>query len=326
MTNPVLSICIPTRNRAHIIEQTINMLLSETQALRDVGAVEIICSDNASSDATFDVLQRYVGNKGFSRIRNETDIGISQNLVRCANVALGRFIWFFGDDDVIQHEYIQKIVCIICNHKYSFLLTRYCDFVDQINVDITKKEVNIRDMNITDIDQFIYKYDRYLGFITSCIYEATLLKRILNTSSELWGNNYLVKYISYLYLLNSKCAELDGGLIFKRCSGGSHFVQNNFIIVKTFIYDQAEVAQRISCGEEEFGSSMLKYYLSNARLFYNLRHSGFELITATADLKRSGVRLKNLFLIFTFAIIPTSVFRLIGLLHLIFWRRGNHGQ
>jgi hypothetical protein len=96
--NPILSICIPTRNRAETLRLTLENVLSETLAFGP--RVEVLVSDNASEDATARVLASF-GDRIRYRVR-EKNVGYFGNMVGLATeMARGRLIWALGDDDMI---------------------------------------------------------------------------------------------------------------------------------------------------------------------------------------------------------------------------------
>ena len=56
MPSPILSICIPTYNRAQYLEVSLDALIVELQDFSD--QVEIVVSDNASTDTTREIVER----------------------------------------------------------------------------------------------------------------------------------------------------------------------------------------------------------------------------------------------------------------------------
>jgi abequosyltransferase len=57
MNNKLLSICIPTYNRAEVLEDTLNSLFSNPEF--DENKIEVIVSDNCSTDNTAKVIAKY---------------------------------------------------------------------------------------------------------------------------------------------------------------------------------------------------------------------------------------------------------------------------
>lgn len=60
---PVLSICIPTFNRSTYLSNTLAQLTKE-KIFTDSDDVEIVISDNCSSDDTEDICRKYVNKFG----------------------------------------------------------------------------------------------------------------------------------------------------------------------------------------------------------------------------------------------------------------------
>jgi glycosyltransferase involved in cell wall biosynthesis len=56
---PLLSICIPTFNRAYILEKTLHSIVSQ-KIFQDTNEIEVIVSDNCSSDNTFEIVNKYI--------------------------------------------------------------------------------------------------------------------------------------------------------------------------------------------------------------------------------------------------------------------------
>ena len=55
MQTPLLSICIPTYNRAEYLEKSLDSLVNQ----ENFSQIEVVISDNASTDATSDVCRKF---------------------------------------------------------------------------------------------------------------------------------------------------------------------------------------------------------------------------------------------------------------------------
>lgn len=105
---PLLSIWIPTFNRADYLKRLLESLYGQSIEFIDSGVLEIIVSDNCSQDSTeqlckqsFEKLEyrKQIVNMGFDR---NFSLGFSE----CA----GEFIWTIGDDDFIQPGAVADIL------------------------------------------------------------------------------------------------------------------------------------------------------------------------------------------------------------------------
>lgn len=104
---PILSICIPTLNRSKLLEILLENLTREISSCLD--KIEIVVADNASTDATAEVVSR----SPFPIIygRQESTVGFARNvLFATAGLASGEFVWVIGDDDLILPEGVTRVL------------------------------------------------------------------------------------------------------------------------------------------------------------------------------------------------------------------------
>lgn len=94
MTTPLLSVVIPTWNRAHIICEAIESAFGQT-----VGPVEVIVVDDGSTDDTAEVLVRSFGSR-IHLLRNPHRRGPGAARNAGASVASGRLLAFLDSDDL----------------------------------------------------------------------------------------------------------------------------------------------------------------------------------------------------------------------------------
>ncbi|MBS3955557.1 MAG: glycosyltransferase family 2 protein [Methylomicrobium sp.] len=102
MSNIELTIGIPTYNGAKYLAESIESVLSQ---LPDVQGrrIEIIISDNASTDDTSEIVERYVATHPgiLSNIKNDLNIGYDRNVDNLFKAARGKYLWLLGDDDAL---------------------------------------------------------------------------------------------------------------------------------------------------------------------------------------------------------------------------------
>lgn len=77
---PLLSLCIPTYNRADVLDATLAALFSAPDY--DPQRIEVVVSDNCSSDHTADVVSRYPAVRYFRNAENVRDKNFSLALTR----------------------------------------------------------------------------------------------------------------------------------------------------------------------------------------------------------------------------------------------------
>lgn len=107
---PLLSICIPTWNRADSLRKTLGSLAASLSGL-PADAIELCLSDNASTDDTPLVIGE-AANLGIPlrTTRLAENAGFSGNYWSVATLATARFTWITGDDDAFDAEGLAALV------------------------------------------------------------------------------------------------------------------------------------------------------------------------------------------------------------------------
>jgi acetyltransferase-like isoleucine patch superfamily enzyme/glycosyltransferase involved in cell wall biosynthesis len=107
---PILSICVPTFNRADLLQQFLASVLP--QVAHSAGKVELIVSDNASTDHTAKVLSDVASKELFVH-RNASNVGVLQNVFSVIAAARGEFAWVLGDDDRLHSDAVSSLLRIL---------------------------------------------------------------------------------------------------------------------------------------------------------------------------------------------------------------------
>jgi glycosyltransferase involved in cell wall biosynthesis len=115
MEKPILSICIPTYNRAEYLEQSIKNIV-EDKIFLDTEKVEIVISDNCSCDNTQEICLKY--QKMFpdkiKYYRQEQNI-FDKNFIQVIKYANGKYAKLHNDRILFRNNRLSEIVEIIEN-------------------------------------------------------------------------------------------------------------------------------------------------------------------------------------------------------------------
>ena len=104
---------MPVYNASELINQAIDSLLAQ-----DMSDFELIISDNASTDNTYEICQNYANNdKRIKLYRNDTNIGALGNFDRVAQLAQGQFFMWACHDDLWEPTFISKCLNAIQDTK-----------------------------------------------------------------------------------------------------------------------------------------------------------------------------------------------------------------
>jgi glycosyltransferase involved in cell wall biosynthesis len=106
MIAPTVSIGMPVYNGEAFLRQALDSLLSQ-----DFTDLELIISDNASTDGTAAICQEYIQrDKRIHYYRNETNIGAAPNYNRVFHLASGKYFRWAAHDDVCYPAMIRRCV------------------------------------------------------------------------------------------------------------------------------------------------------------------------------------------------------------------------
>ena len=94
MTEPLVTVIIPSYNHAQYIENAIESVLNQTYK-----NVELIVNDDGSSDGTHEVLKKYIGNDRITIILNKENRNQAVVLNEAIDIARGEFIGVLPSDD-----------------------------------------------------------------------------------------------------------------------------------------------------------------------------------------------------------------------------------
>jgi glycosyltransferase involved in cell wall biosynthesis len=119
MEKPFVSILIPTYNREKLIAESIHSALSQ-----NYGDFEVVVVDNASTDGTWEQIQRIASADSRLRaFRNEANVGPVRNWIECARHARGTLCKILWSDDLIDAEYLNRTVPLLTDPQVSFVYT-----------------------------------------------------------------------------------------------------------------------------------------------------------------------------------------------------------
>jgi glycosyltransferase involved in cell wall biosynthesis len=106
-----LTIGIPTFNGSESIGKTIDSVLAQVDSGK-LGNVEIVVSNNASTDGTESIVLQYESRHPdlIAYYRNETNVGFDANVDLIVKRARGRFVWFLSDDDGLKEGAIDEML------------------------------------------------------------------------------------------------------------------------------------------------------------------------------------------------------------------------
>jgi glycosyltransferase involved in cell wall biosynthesis len=109
--NKLLTIAIPTYNRADLLDKQLAWLAKSIQGYES--ECDIIISDNCSQDHTQEIIKKWqscLPNLQFNINKHRKNVGVMRNIAYCINAAASRYVWTISDDDIIADRTVSYIL------------------------------------------------------------------------------------------------------------------------------------------------------------------------------------------------------------------------
>lgn len=173
-TNPLLSIGIPTYNGEAHIKEAIDSVINQLNEVDE--EIEIVISDNASTDRTSEIAKQYaLRYNNVKYFRNEKNTGFDRNVDILFERANGEYVWILSDDDTLRKGALTKVLTELKKYRDVSVV-----FVNYAECDINMKEYRHRirpdiseDIYCKDGDTFFIKSKFLFGLVSSLIFKKS---------------------------------------------------------------------------------------------------------------------------------------------------------
>lgn len=255
ITPPLLTLAIPTYNRASYLDLCLKRISEEIAALREDlrCLIKVYVSDNASSDDTSSVISQYKALLGeaFESVRNSENIGPDRNIAQCYDSCITPYVWIIGDDDVILPGGLGCVLDVLLGGAIDILYVNKFGFKDRYSDKFIQKE-RCGFLRFDNPLEFSRRTNVLLTFISGMIVRRGAG---LKYRSELMASN-LVQFSWVLPLLREgkRFAIIDDYVIAaKESNSGGYGLVNVFgtnlkKITDRFLEGQPKVARAIQNG------------------------------------------------------------------------------
>ena len=197
MSNPLITIAVPTWNRAAILDKALSALLPQIESNKD--KIEVVISDNASPDHTNEIIQKHIAKNNSLNIihfKQTENTGYYGNFKTCRELSNGDYFWLLSDNDYVANGLIDYLLEILLNKKPSFVFLR--DWKHDAKVSTTS---NFKS-NAYSVKDAIEKFN----------YKTTLISAVIfnNDKSndaklfETFNGNTFLGFAYFLQSLNNK--------------------------------------------------------------------------------------------------------------------------
>jgi glycosyltransferase involved in cell wall biosynthesis len=148
---PLVSICIPTRNRAASLRQSLKSVCGQ-----DYAHLDILISDNASDDDTGQVCRELMQQDARIRyVRHERNIGLHGNHNFCFDEAQGELICVWHDHDERDLGIVSEYVAFFVRHPKVGVVSS-----DWYLIDDAGDRIGVRDHTVKPVTPGLEYIDR----------------------------------------------------------------------------------------------------------------------------------------------------------------------
>jgi glycosyltransferase involved in cell wall biosynthesis len=112
VASPLLTIIVPTYNRASCLDLLLNTLAQELRGLED--KLRVVVGDNASTDNTPELTRSFLEvNPTAQVLRHGENLGAEENFCRCIDMVTTPYFWIVGDDDIPKNGVLSAVVALL---------------------------------------------------------------------------------------------------------------------------------------------------------------------------------------------------------------------
>lgn len=114
-----IAILIPTYNRCEDLDYNLSCLVQQIVSDNLINRVDILVSNNASTDNTVNVLKKHaLSSKGIVKYLDDhqSNVGLESNALYVLEKATSDFVMYLGDDDYLEDDYLKRVVSLLDTH------------------------------------------------------------------------------------------------------------------------------------------------------------------------------------------------------------------
>lgn len=264
---PVLSLTIPTYNRAPFLAELLECLLPQFAALAP-GEAELIVSDNCSTDDTPAVVASFAARGLPCRcVRNATNLGADGNFAQCLNLARGQYVWVMGDDDLLLPGALPALVSLLRDRDVDLVYLSSVAFSGALDLAAvnTKDKLGRYAEIVTDGEYFLEKVNALLGLISVMMVNKNRLMAVEHPSIESLNDTNLMQ-VGWLFpLVHRKMQVL---YVWERTLAYRSFNSGGWGVCEVFGIRLQRIAQSYFPQEPKLASALmngvLRYWMCDA--------------------------------------------------------------
>lgn len=253
---PLLTIAIPTFNRAICLRESLSSLFDQLVAQPNV---ELIVSDNASTDKTPAVIEEFE-KRGLKLryLRNEVNVGPDANFLQCFEQARGKYLWLLGDDDVVVPGGLEKILRMLTEADYALVCLCLYAFRSDYLAERKQDRFNRVAQTIPNGLPFIRKIGTMITFMSSMIVNRDRYSSAERPCLHSFVGSNLLSLGWLLPVLGSGGTNL---IVWEKLLAGRHSYSGGWGICQVFGNNLIELLKITLPGRKDIAAAIINPFL-----------------------------------------------------------------
>lgn len=232
MSNKLLTIGIPTYNRAFELDNSLSVLLPQIKPFKNY--IRLVVSDNASTQDNKTIIDKYIA-KGYEIefVLHAINLGMDGNFSFLYENASSKYVWMLSDDDLLAKNGIETIINILLS-KENFGSV----YLSNMWYDVNDKHINIpklleyRHHSVDFYDdglKYFEKINYWVTFLSAHIVNKEMLKDKVDIKRFQGTHLALLSWIIPAMFQNIPNAIINGSVLV--CKGNN---QGGYRLVEVF--------------------------------------------------------------------------------------------
>lgn len=256
MSNPILSVCIPTYNRDIYLDTAIESIVNQVKEHKLSDKVEICISDNSSTDKTDEIVSKWLNSDDIKIVyhKNEKNEGADRNFLKAVDISSGSFCWFLSSDDLAIESSIDIIINNILKYNYDIYLYPRKNFTTDVQESYIEKWLNeefiVDADNIASYISNLNKLGGVFSYISSIVFNRLKWNESIMRNHEnierFIGSQYIHTFV-LLGMLKNGCVmkSTNTPIVYNRVGNSSFLEKNNYFKRIVLDYNYLPIANTV---------------------------------------------------------------------------------
>lgn len=256
--SPLLTIAIPTFQRADYLAKTLSHLRADLQGMA-AGLVEVIVSDNASQDSTPAVVAAAL-NAGLPlrAVRNAQNIGSDANIAQAFDLATGKYVLILGDDDIPMPGALDRLLRRLAEGEWGVVFLRPYGYDEDLAAESPGEQGD--DQPFANADSYLVALGAHVTFISSLVLNKGLLVGV--SAQNFVGGNLVQVHLalSAMVAARQNLFSTRYSVACKRNNSGGYLFARVFVAELSRILDSFAGRGISASGIRRFETKLLVSY------------------------------------------------------------------